>query len=101
MQKAYCDLCGIELSERTLIGQMMHLVLTHQLSPSLPATPLSSPLADPQDSKQAVTQSIAKEEWDLCEDCQKWIWEQAKQHKEELQKDAEHIKALNKEKENG
>ena len=78
-------MCGKELKPRTLIGQMMRLVLTHHLNPAQAPLTAQDPAQLP-DNNPAVMQSVIKEEWDLCEDCQRWIFEEAQKHKEELNK---------------
>lgn len=74
MTKIYCNLCGKELSPNSFPGGLMR---NKELYPIIPGI---QGVRDPAFGKQTM-----QEIWDLCEDCQKWIWEQVEKRQLELQ----------------
>jgi hypothetical protein len=82
MQKTYCDLCGEELKVNSFIGGLMRLRQSQQLDP---AQALKNPeIARILEGNPGLQQTVEKELWDLCENCQRWLWVEAAKHQEEL-----------------
>ena len=73
MQKSFCDLCGNELVPGKLNGGIMRNSETFPLFPVAGSTP-----------GQVVQKRIIQEVWDLCEDCQRFIWKTAEEKKADL-----------------
>lgn len=73
MQKTFCNLCGIELDAQKLSGGIMRNV------ESFPIFPMAGPTPG-----QMIQKRIFQEVWDLCEDCQKFVWKIVEERKVEL-----------------
>lgn len=80
MVKSFCDVCGREIKPRTLRGAIIRLRGTFTLVPPVP-----SPLSKPGKAPSNMVQQVGEEALDLCEDCQKWIWERLEQRKKEFE----------------
>ena len=79
MQKTYCDLCGSEIKNGTLSGGVMRQVEKFPLE--------TLPNLFPSDSKrvsQILRKVVEPEIWDLCENCQKGIWQEIEQEQKSL-----------------
>lgn len=79
MTKNYCDLCGQEIKPNTLQGGIM------RNTESFPVVAMTDPRGRPM---QGVQRKVLPEVLDLCEDCQKKIWEYADKLKAEIEKQA-------------
>ena len=80
MNRIFCDLCGNPCEPNKLNGGMMR---NKEMFPLMPGMAPGEHL---------VQKRIFQEVWDLCEDCQKFIWRTAEKKQEELKKASSIIK---------
>jgi len=82
MNKFYCDLCGNEITpNKELTGGLMRRRETFPMIP-----------VGPGPANQIVQKRILEEVWDLCEDCQKFLWNLAEKKKADFEKAKEILK---------
>ncbi len=73
MQRIYCDTCGREIKHGELKGGFIKLVKTFQSFPMMPGKESIMP-----------KETVIPEEYELCEDCQKWTWAKLEERKKEF-----------------
>lgn len=77
MRKDFCDICGAEIKPNSLSGGIIRDIKAIQMLPAFDSR--GRPSLAPQEK-------IQNEIWDLCESCQKAIWEFAIKKKEECER---------------
>lgn len=84
MQRTFCDLCREEIKPGTHPGGVMRNKDVHAMLP----------MAGPQGPGpgQVIQKRVMQEIWDLCQDCQTWVWDQVASRKRELEKTKELLK---------
>jgi len=79
MQKSYCDLCGKEITPTQLGGGIMRTKEIYPVLP-IPGGKLENQMG------QMIQKRISQEVWDLCQECQSWVWKMAEEKKNNLTK---------------
>ena len=82
MNKVFCDICGNEILANSLAGGVM------RVQEVLPVIPIPKIIGEGGQAPPGmiVTKKRDQEVWDLCENCQKFLWVLVLQRKENLLK---------------
>lgn len=89
MQKTFCDICKDEVSPQTYAGGIMRNTDVHQIVPVSPSGNLRG-----EEDRGVIRKKVIQEVWDLCETCQKWVWNLAEEKIKELKKIKDLTKSL-------
>ncbi len=74
-QKIFCDLCGNPLKVNELSGGMMRHTETFPIIPGIGPQPT-----------QMIQKRVMEEVWDLCQECQRFVWGLVEKKKEDLKR---------------